>query len=89
MEFYFKTVDEKVHLYREDGLFDDDLGELEKTWSGKLKTRNLFRENFVLEDISGIFSKGEKYAITSSKGLKGIIEKKAFGDRYILQEDKE
>lgn len=85
MEFYFKTKGAKVHLYREDGFFDKDLGELKKTITGKLKTNNLFGENFVLEDISGFFSKGVRYSIKSSKGLDGIIEKKAFGDRYILR----
>ena len=85
MEFYFKAVGGKTHLYRESGLFDDDLGELKQTWGGKLSTSNLLGENFELEDISGVFSKGTRYSIKSSKGLKGIIEKKAFGDRYILR----
>ena len=44
MEFYFKVKDGKMHLYRENGLFDDDLGELRETFSGKLKTGNLFGE---------------------------------------------
>ena len=56
MEFYFKVKDGKMHLYRENGLFDDDLGELRETFSGKLKTGNLFGENFELKDISGVFS---------------------------------
>ena len=86
MEFYFKTVGAKVHLYCENGLFDEDLGELTKTFTGKLKTRHMFGENFELEDISGIFSKGTKYAIKSSKGLKGVIEKKKFSSRFVLQE---
>lgn len=30
MGFYFKTEGAKIHLYRENGLFDDDLGELKK-----------------------------------------------------------
>lgn len=85
MEFYFKAKGAKMHLYRENGLFDDDLGELSQTRTGKLKTNNLFGENFELEDISGLFSKGKRYSIKSSKGLKGIIEKKSFGDRYILR----
>lgn len=86
MEFYFKTVGAKVHLYRENGLFDEDLGELSKTFTGKLKTSHIFGENFELEDISGIFSKGKKYAIKSSKGLEGVIEKKTFGNRFVLRE---
>ena len=85
MEFYFKAKGAKMHLYRENGLFDDDLGELSQTLTGKLKTNNLFGENFELEDISGLFSKGKRYSIKSSKGLKGILEKKSFGDRYILR----
>lgn len=87
MEFYFKTEGAKVHLYREDGFWDDDLGELHETFSGKLKTSNLFGENFELEDISGFFSKGVRYSIKSSKGLSGIIEKNTFGNRYTFRED--
>ncbi|MGE4213686.1 MAG: hypothetical protein AB7E42_02785 [Anaerotignaceae bacterium] len=55
MEFYFKTIGTEIHLYREDGLFDDDLGELTKTITGKLKNNKIFGGNFVLEDISGVF----------------------------------
>lgn len=87
MEFYFKVKGEKMHLYRESGIFDDDLGVLKETFTGKLKTSNLFGENFELKDISGAFSKGKRYSITSSKGWKGVIEKKTFGDRYVLKED--
>ncbi|WP_085834169.1 hypothetical protein [Clostridium merdae] len=85
MEFYFKTVGADVHLYREDGIFDEDLGELRKTFTGKLVTSKLFGETFELEDISGLFSKGEQYKITSSKGLNGVIEKKTFSDRFVLK----
>lgn len=85
MEFYFKTIGAKVHLYRESGFIDEDLGELTTTFTGKLKTTKIFGENFELEDISGIFSKGETYAVKSTKGLAGILEKKAFSDRYILK----
>lgn len=88
MEFYFKVKSGKMHLYRENGIFDDDLGELRETFTGKLKTSNLFGENFELNDISGFFSKGNRYSIISSKGLKGVIEKKTFGERYVLIEDK-
>ncbi len=84
MEFYFKTKGAKTHLYRENGLFDEDLGALSEKLRGKLKTKNFTGENFELEDISGFFSKGKKYSIKSSKGINGIIEKKGFGDRYIL-----
>lgn len=85
MEFYFKTIGANIHLYRESGLFDEDLGELTTTFTGKLKTNKIFEENFELEDISGLFSKGQKYSIKSSKGLNKIIEKKAFSDRYVLK----
>ncbi|MEK8130850.1 hypothetical protein WMW72_23370 [Paenibacillus filicis] len=85
MEFYFKTIGAKVHLYREAGFFDDDLGELHETITGKLKTKKLFGENFELEQISGVFSKGEKYSIKSTKGLSGILEKKTFSDRYTFK----
>ncbi len=86
MEFYFKVKNGKMHLYRENGLFDEDLGELRETFTGKLKTGNLLGENFELKDISGVFSKGKKYSIVSSKGLQGVIEKKTFGDRYVLKD---
>ncbi|MBE7721706.1 hypothetical protein [Lacrimispora indolis] len=85
MEFYFKSKGAKTHLYRENGFIDEDLGELTETFTGKLITKNFFGENFELEDISGFFSKGNRYSIKSSKGLKGVIEKKGFGDRYILK----
>ncbi len=85
MEFYFKTIGAKVHLYREDGFFDEDLGELTETFTGKLRTSKIFGENFELEDISGFFSKGERYSIKSTEGLAGVIEKKAFSDRYALK----
>lgn len=38
MEFYFKTKGAKTHLYREGGLFGEDLGELTETITGKLIT---------------------------------------------------
>lgn len=57
MEFYFKSKGGKMHLYRESGIFDDDLGELEETFTGKLRTHNIFGENFELEDISGFFKR--------------------------------
>lgn len=85
MEFYFKSKGAKTHLYRENGFIDEDLGELTETFTGKLKTQNLLGENFELEDISGFFSKGNKYSIKSTKGLNGIIEKKNFGGRYVLK----
>lgn len=84
MEFYFKSIGAKTHLYRVSGFFDDDLGELKETFSGKLKTNNFFAEDFELEDISGFFSKGNRYTIKSSNGLNGIIEKRGFGSRYTL-----
>ncbi|WP_162616084.1 hypothetical protein [Paenibacillus lutimineralis] len=86
MEFYFKTIGTKVHLYREAGLFDDDLGELKETFTKKLKTNKIFGENFELEDISGVFSKGQRYSIKSTKGLSGVLEKKKFSNRYTLKE---
>ena len=86
MEFYFKTDGASVHLYRENGIFDEDLGELSKTFSGKLKTTRIFGENYELEDISGFFSKGQRYSIKSTKGLNGVIEKRSFSDRYVLKE---
>ena len=85
MEFYFKKSGGKLHLYRKDGLFGEDMGELEETFTGKLKTSKIFGENFELKDISGPFSKGDKYSITSSKGLDDVIEKKAFSDKYTLK----
>ncbi|MBN7773107.1 hypothetical protein [Clostridium aminobutyricum] len=85
MEFYFKAIGSDTHLFREDGFFDEDLGKLTKTFTGKLRTNKLFGETFELEDISGVFSKGERYSIKSSKGLKGVMEKKAFSGRYVFK----
>lgn len=45
----------------------------------------MFGENFELDDISGMFSKGQKYSIKSNKGLDGVIEKKAFSKKYVLK----
>lgn len=75
MGFYFKITDGKMHLYRESGLIDDDLGALDETFTGKLNTHNIIRENFELEDISGLLQKGIRYRIKGPKGLNGIIEK--------------
>lgn len=86
MEFYFKSIGSDTHLFREDGFFDQDLGKLTKTFTGKLRTSKWFGETFELEDISGLFSEGERYSIKSSNGLKGVIEKKTFSDRYVLKE---
>lgn len=85
MEFYFKTIGAKVHLYRDEAFFDEDLGELTTTFTGKLKTTKFFGENFELEDISGCFQKGQTYSIKSTKGLKGVLEKSTFGNKYILK----
>ncbi|SHH50591.1 hypothetical protein [Clostridium intestinale] len=84
MEFYFKNVGGKTHLYREDGFIDEDLGELETTFTGKLKTNNIFGEDYELEDISGFFSKGKRYSIKSSNGINGVIEKSS-GGKYVLK----
>lgn len=86
MEFYFKVVGTELHLFRESGIFDDDLGELKKTFSGKLKTNKIFGENFELEDISGVFSEGQRYSIKSTKGLEGVLVKKAFSERFTLKQ---
>lgn len=85
MEFYFTTKGATIHLYRENGLFDEDLGALSEKSRGKLKTNNFTGENFELEDISGFFSKGKRYSIKSSKGINGIIEKKGFSGRYLFR----
>lgn len=45
MEFYFKKIGAEVHLYREEGLFDKDLGKLSTTFTGKLKTKKIFGED--------------------------------------------
>ena len=87
MEFYFKLVGATTYLYKEDGFFDINLGELKESFGGKLKTTHWFSENYELEDISGLFSEGQKYSIKSTKGLKGIIEKKTFSDRYVFKEE--
>lgn len=85
MEFYFNTIEAELHLYREDGFFDQDLGKITETFTGKLKTNNFLGENFELEDISGLFSKGEKYSIKSSNGFEGVIVKRGLSDKYVLK----
>lgn len=85
MKFYFKEKGGDLHLYQEDGIIDKDLGKLEASFTGKLKTHNIFSANYVLQDISGMFSKGKKYSIKSNKGLDGIIEKCSFSKYYELK----
>lgn len=72
MDYIIREKDGALHLF-EDKLLDNDLGELHKTFTGKLETRNVFKTNYTLEDISGLLSRGDKYSITSNKGLSGTL----------------
>ncbi|HEX8671785.1 MAG TPA: hypothetical protein VF710_07860 [Longimicrobium sp.] len=78
--------DGALHL-EEPGFFGKDLGELHETWGGKLETRNLLAGDYVLEDISGLFSSGQKYKITLPDGTTGTLTKDTFGDSYDFEAD--
>ncbi|WMM26679.1 hypothetical protein RBU61_08370 [Tissierella sp. MB52-C2] len=80
MKFLIKVKNGSVHLFRQGDWLDEDLGELKKTISGKLVTKNFFGPNYELEDISGFFSKGQKYKI-SGDDVEGVLVKER-GDRY-------
>lgn len=41
----------------------------------------------MLEDISGLFSSGQKYKITLPDGTTGTLTKGAFGDSYAFEAD--
>lgn len=72
----------------EAGMFGADLGELHKTLSGKLKTRNTFSGDYVLEDVSGFFSSGERYKMTRPDGEVVYLKKRAFSsDTYAVDGD--
>lgn len=74
-----------MHLMKEASLFDDDCGKLSKTFTGKLKTNNVFSTNYILEDISPMFSSGTKYKLTKSNGEEGIMIKVSFSEYYEYQ----
>lgn len=77
----------KLHLQKP-GFFGDDLGELHETWGGKLETRSFLGGSFVLEDVSGMFSSGEKYKIRTPDGDEGYLKKRAFSsDTYVFDTD--
>lgn len=78
--------DGALHL-EESGFFGKDLGELHETWGGKLETRNLLAGDYVLEDVSGLFSSGQKYRITLPDGTTGTLARGAFGDSYAFEAD--
>lgn len=71
-----------MHLFKEELIFYEDCGELHKTFTGKLKTNNIIATNYELEDISGIFSSGQKYKVKKSNGEQGIMTKCTFGNYY-------
>lgn len=85
MRFYFRTIGGELHLFRRKGLFGEDLGWLRPTLTGRLKTQKLWGTRYELRDISGLFAKGERYAIRSSTGLSGILERTGLGDDYELR----
>jgi hypothetical protein len=75
----------ELHL-EEAGVFGDDLGELHETFSGKLATRNLLSGDYELEDVSGMFSSGERYRMTSPDGSVGYLNRKALSsDTYTYE----
>ncbi len=71
-----------THLFKKGSFFNEDCGKLHKTFTGKLKTSNLFSTNYTLEDISSAFSSGKKYKLIKSNGEQGIMTKGSFSDYY-------
>ncbi|MBU5482927.1 hypothetical protein KQI86_01230 [Clostridium sp. MSJ-11] len=55
---------------------------MSKTFTDKLKTSNLFSINYTLEDISGVFSSGQKYKVIKSNGEVGVMTQKSFSEYY-------
>ena len=88
MNFAIKVKNGQKRLYKE-GFIDADLGRLYKTYGARLETNNLLSENFTLDDLSGFFANGQKYKITSTKGLKGTLTKMPFSNSYKFVEDVE
>ncbi len=82
--YRLEVKDGEVHLIL-DGFFGTDFGSLHKTLTGKLVTNHLFGENYELEDISGFFSKGQKYRFKKSNGEQGVLIKR--GNRYDFVSD--
>ncbi|HSU16108.1 hypothetical protein [Longimicrobium sp.] len=86
-EYQIVAKDGKLHL-QTPGYFGRDLGELHETWGGTLETRNFLAGNYVLEDVSGMFSKGEKYRIRKPNGDEGYLKKrKSSSDTYVFDTD--
>lgn len=74
MRFLIKVKNGSAHFFRQGDWLDEDLGELKKTISSKLVTKNFLGPNYELEDISDFFSKGQKYKI-SGDDVEGILVK--------------
>lgn len=67
-------------------LLDEDCGKLYETFTGKLKTSNIFQTNYTLEDISGFLNSGQKYRVIKSTGERGVMTKH-FGGYYEYEPD--
>lgn len=80
--YKLKEKSGEVHLFKEGVFSDHDCGKLRKTLTGKLKTNNFFGTNYELEDISGVFSSGQKYKVKKSTGEEGIMTKCILGNHY-------
>jgi len=81
VKYLIKIHKGAMHLFK-DGMFDTDLGELKKTFSGKMVTNNVFSTNYELEDISGLFSSGKKYRIKGTDDTRGVLVKESWGSSY-------
>lgn len=81
-KYKFEAKNGDIYLFKKGTIFDEDCGKLHKTFTGKLKTENIFSLNYELEDISGMFSSGKKYNVKKSNGEEGIMKKCTFGDYY-------
>ena len=74
-DYEIKEVDGEKHLIEKGTWGDIDHGVLyEDPLSGKLETRNISGDNFILND-KGIFVRNEKFDVEKSNGEKGTMER--------------
>ena len=82
----YNIVNKKGKKYLVEGFVDH--GALCETWSGNLKTQNIFGPNFVLEDQHRIIFPGSEYKVKKSGGEEGIMKKSLFGDYEYQKKEK-
>lgn len=77
------------HFFSVEQVFDEDCGELSKTFMGKLETSNFLGLDYTLEEVSEFFSSDKKYKVEKSNGEKGIMTKRDNKDYYIYEPEKD